>query len=160
MNRPFAVLASILVSTTYWACSNPCEKLAEILCAHVDVDSCLKAHAMAESTDSDVQRRCKARLSGDSEPPKLSSADMPDMAKYQLETISKFVEIYKIKFRQLPNALHDLVDEEYLRKDALLDPWKTQFVYEPKSNGAFRLCSPGEDKQPGNEDDICRDQTL
>ena len=78
-----------------------------------------------------------------------------DAAKAQIETISKGLDTYYVKHREMPENLDALVEEEYLKADQLLDPWKKQFAYEVVSARKFLLCSGGEDKQPGNDDDIC-----
>ncbi len=78
-----------------------------------------------------------------------------DAAKAQIDTISKGLDTFYVKHREMPDNLEALVEEEYLTTDQLLDPWKKPFTYEVVSARKFSLCSAGENKQPGDEDDIC-----
>lgn len=80
-----------------------------------------------------------------------------DAAKAQIDTISKGLDTFYVKHREMPDNLEALVEEEYLKADQLLDPWKKPFTYEVVSARKFSLCSAGENKQPGDEDDICND---
>lgn len=86
----------------------------------------------------------------------LFASSQKDVAKQQIDTISKGLDTYYLKHREMPDNLEALVEEETLKADQLQDPWKKPFSYEATGR-KYHLCSAGEDKQLGSQDDICND---
>lgn len=78
-----------------------------------------------------------------------------DMARMQIMELSKGLDVYYVKHRQMPDALSGLVGEGYAKRDRLVDPWGTPFHYEITGPHDFWLCSGGPDQTAGTGDDLC-----
>lgn len=79
-----------------------------------------------------------------------------DACKAQIATVGGVIEAYEARHGDFPATLQELVDGKHAKLKAgnLKDPWKHDLVYGSQSDG-FTLCSNGEDKKSGTEDDIC-----
>ncbi|HAN32528.1 MAG TPA: type II secretion system protein GspG [Myxococcales bacterium] len=79
-----------------------------------------------------------------------------DTAKTQVNQIGGIVEAYEARNGDYPDSLQALTEGKRpkLKKSNLRDPWKQELQYSPEGDG-FSLCSAGDDKKSGTEDDIC-----
>ena len=82
-----------------------------------------------------------------------------DIAKTQLSTVGKAVQVSYLRNREYPNDLKVLVEARLLPEKQLKDPWQQDIIYNyPSSKGdghTFDLCSKGKDQRENSEDDIC-----
>ncbi len=79
-----------------------------------------------------------------------------DTAKAQVNTIGAVIEAYEARNGDYPDSLESLTEGKRakLKKSNLRDPWKVELQYSAEGDG-FTLCSGGDDKKTGTEDDIC-----
>jgi general secretion pathway protein G len=85
----------------------------------------------------------------------LGDAKM-DACKAQIATVGGVIEAYEARHGEFPGSLQELVEAKHAKLKAgnLKDPWMRDLVYGAQNEG-FTLCSTGEDKKSGTEDDIC-----
>lgn len=79
------------------------------------------------------------------------------VTKASLATIKNQLNSYNLEHSGYPPTLQTLVTAKYLEDKKLKDAWQRDFIYDPRGRSQsqpFILGSPGEDGQPGNEDDI------
>lgn len=79
-----------------------------------------------------------------------------DAARAQVATVGGVVEAYEARNGDFPASLTELTEGKNpkLKPDNLKDPWKQELNYQASGDG-FTLCSNGQDKKSGGEDDIC-----
>jgi general secretion pathway protein G len=79
-----------------------------------------------------------------------------DTAKAQVNTIGAVIEAHEARHGEYPDSLESLTEGKRpkLKKANLKDPWKQDLIYRAEGDG-FTLCSGGEDKKSGSEDDVC-----
>lgn len=79
-----------------------------------------------------------------------------DAARAQVATVGGVVEAYEARNGDFPGSLAELTEGKNpkLKPDNLKDPWKQELNYQSSGDG-FTLCSNGQDKKSGGEDDIC-----
>ncbi len=79
-----------------------------------------------------------------------------DTARAQINTIGAVIEAHEARHGDYPDSLETLTEgkKAKLKKANLKDPWKQDLVYRAEGDG-FSLCSGGDDKKSGTEDDIC-----
>ena len=79
-----------------------------------------------------------------------------DTAKTQVNQIGGIIEAYEARNGDYPESLESLTEGKRpkLKKANLRDPWKSELQYSPEGDG-FTLCSAGDDKKSGTDDDIC-----
>ncbi|MCO4764234.1 MAG: type II secretion system protein GspG [Myxococcales bacterium] len=79
-----------------------------------------------------------------------------DTAKAQVNTIGAVIEAHEARNGDYPESLEELTEGKRakLKKSNLKDPWKQEMQYSAEGDG-FTLCSGGDDKKTGTEDDIC-----
>ncbi len=77
--------------------------------------------------------------------------------KASMKTIVTAIQQYQLEFSSPPPSLQTLITTKHLTQMKLDDGWSSNFYYElqpTNKDRPFRLVSAGEDKQPGNEDDV------
>lgn len=86
----------------------------------------------------------------------LGAMDAGDQAKAQAEirTLMTALEMYRMKFKQLPESLDALVNNpkgvKFLDQEKIpLDPWNNPYVYTLQSAREFTIVSYGADGRPG-----------
>ncbi len=79
-----------------------------------------------------------------------------DTARAQINTIGAVIEAYEARNGDYPESLEALTEGKRakLKKANLKDPWKREIQFSADGDG-FTLCSSGDDKRQGSEDDIC-----
>lgn len=79
-----------------------------------------------------------------------------DTAKAQIATVGGVIEAYEARNGDYPDSLMMLTEgkKAKLKPGNLKDPWKQDLIYSRDSDG-FSLCSNGDDKKQGTEDDVC-----
>lgn len=79
-----------------------------------------------------------------------------DTAKAQVNTIGAVIEAHEARNGDYPESLEALTEGKRakLKKANLKDPWKQDIVFSADGEG-FTLCSNGNDKRQGTDDDIC-----
>lgn len=79
-----------------------------------------------------------------------------DACKAQINSVGQVVEAYEAKNGEYPSTLQVLTEGKrpQLKKEILKDPWKKELQYQANDD-SFSLCSGGDDKKAGTEDDIC-----
>lgn len=79
-----------------------------------------------------------------------------DACKAQINSVGQTVEAYEAKSGEYPSSLTELTEGKHarLKPEILKDPWKKELQYQA-SGDSFSLCSGGDDKKVGTEDDIC-----
>jgi general secretion pathway protein G len=79
-----------------------------------------------------------------------------DAARAQVATVGGVVEAYEARNGDFPASLAELTEGKNpkLKPDNLKDPWKQELNYQASGDG-FTLCSNGQDKKSGGEDDVC-----
>ncbi len=79
-----------------------------------------------------------------------------DTARAQINTIGAVIEAHEARHGDYPESLESLAEgkKAKLKKGNLKDPWKQDLVYRAEGD-VFSLCSGGDDKKSGTEDDIC-----
>lgn len=79
-----------------------------------------------------------------------------DTCRAQINTVGAVIEAYEAKMGEYPDSLESLTEGKRakLKKGNLKDPWKQDLMYRAEGDG-FSLCSTGDDKKSGTEDDIC-----
>lgn len=82
-----------------------------------------------------------------------------DTARAQVNTVGSVIEAYEARQGEYPDSLESLTEGKRpkLKKSNLKDPWKQDLIYSAEGDG-FSLCSAGDDKRQGSEDDICYGQ--
>ena len=78
-----------------------------------------------------------------------------DTARAQVNTIGMVIETHEARHGDYPDSLESLTEGKRakLKKGNLRDPWKQDLMYRAEGDG-FSLCSGGDDKKSGTEDDI------
>ena len=81
-----------------------------------------------------------------------------DVARAQVSTIGAVIEAYEARSGEYPDSLEAMTEGKRpkLKKSNLKDPWKQALHYSAENDG-FSLCSNGDDKRQGSDDDICYD---
>ena len=79
-----------------------------------------------------------------------------DTARAQVNTIGSVIEAYEARNGEYPDSLDSMTEGKRakLKKSNLKDPWKQDLIYSADGEG-FTLCSAGDDKRQGTEDDVC-----
>lgn len=79
-----------------------------------------------------------------------------DAARAQVNTIGGVVEAHQARHGDYPESLASLTEGKRakLKQAQLKDPWMQEIQYSSTGEG-FTLCSNGEDKKSGTEDDVC-----
>lgn len=79
-----------------------------------------------------------------------------DTARAQINTVGAVIEAHEARHGDYPESLEALTEGKRakLKKSNLKDPWKQDLIYRAEGDG-FSLCSAGDDKKSGSEDDIC-----
>lgn len=79
-----------------------------------------------------------------------------DTARAQVNTVGAVIEAHEARHGEYPDSLESLTEGKRakLKKSNLKDPWKQDLIYRAEGDG-FSLCSSGDDKKSGTEDDIC-----
>lgn len=79
-----------------------------------------------------------------------------DTARAQVNTIGAVIEAYEARKGEYPDSLEALTEGKRakLKKANLKDPWKQDINFSADGEG-FTLCSNGDDKRQGTDDDIC-----
>jgi len=79
-----------------------------------------------------------------------------DASKAQINTIGAVIEAYEARNGDYPESLEELTEGKRakLKKANLKDPWRQELQYSAEGDG-FTLCTGGDDKTPGTEDDYC-----
>lgn len=79
-----------------------------------------------------------------------------DAARAQISTVGGVIEAYEARNGDYPASLAEMAEGKNpkLKPDNLKDPWKQELNYQASGDG-FTLCSNGQDKKPGGEDDVC-----
>ncbi len=82
-----------------------------------------------------------------------------DAAKAQINTIGAVIEAYEARNGDYPESLDALTEGKRakLKKSNLKDPWRQDLQYSAEGDG-FTLCTGGDDKKTGTEDDYCYGQ--
>ena len=83
-----------------------------------------------------------------------------DSARAQVQTVGGVIEAYQARNGNYPDSLQSLTEGKRAKLKAgnLKDPWKQDIQYSVQGDEGFSLCSNGEDKRPGSQDDICYGQ--
>jgi general secretion pathway protein G len=89
--------------------------------------------------------------------PALAGAQ-EDAAKAQIANIAKALDMYYMRNSELPQSLEALVENETLKAEQLMDPWKKPFQYRIIGTRKFSICSGGEDGSIGGSDDVCNEE--
>ena len=78
--------------------------------------------------------------------------------KSELESIQASLELYYTKYFSYPGKLKILIDNKFISKSALTDPWGNNYYYKPifksKKYIDYNLFSFGNDGIQGTKDDI------
>ena len=82
-----------------------------------------------------------------------------DISKAQLRTIANALDIYSVE-EDYPDSLSTLTQGKnpLLKEKQMKDPWKQDIIYNypaTKTDATYDLCSKGQDRREGTEDDIC-----
>jgi len=79
-----------------------------------------------------------------------------DTAKAQVNTVGGIIEAYEARYGDYPDSLQAMTEGKHARLKAgnLKDPWRQDLNYSVEGDG-FSLCSNGDDKKQGTEDDVC-----
>ena len=79
-----------------------------------------------------------------------------DTGRAQINTMGSVIEAHEARHGEYPESLESLTEGKRakLKKANLKDPWKQDIIYRAEGDG-FSLCSGGDDKKTGTEDDIC-----
>ena len=82
-----------------------------------------------------------------------------DLAKAQLRTIANALDIYSVE-EDYPDNLAALTQgrNPLLKERQMKDPWRQDIIYNypaSKTDGTYDLCSKGQDRKEGTEDDVC-----
>lgn len=79
-----------------------------------------------------------------------------DTARAQINTMGSVIEAHEARHGEYPESLESLTEgkKAKLKKANLKDPWKQDIIYRAEGDG-FSLCSAGDDKKSGTDDDIC-----
>ena len=83
-----------------------------------------------------------------------------DVAKTQVQRLGSALMNYYLHHQEFPSNLDELASGENatLKKSQLKDPWNQDWTYNvpaQRGQGDFDLCSKGQDKSDGTDDDIC-----
>lgn len=83
-----------------------------------------------------------------------------DAARAQVQTVGGVIEAYQARNGSYPDSLASLTEGKRakLKQGNLKDPWKQDLQFAVQGDDGFTLCSNGEDKRPGSQDDICYGQ--
>ena len=84
----------------------------------------------------------------------LAGAEV-DATRVQIDTVSKALDTYYVRHRELPKTLDSLEAEGYVKRARLADAWGRPLHYEVTGRHAFWLCSEGPDRTQGTGDDVC-----
>ncbi len=79
-----------------------------------------------------------------------------DAARAQVNTVGAVIEAYEARSGEYPDSLESMTEGKRakLKKSNLKDPWKQELNYSAENDG-FSMCSNGDDKRQGSDDDIC-----
>ncbi len=79
-----------------------------------------------------------------------------DTGRAQVNTVGGIIEAYEARYGDWPDSLTAMTEGKHarLKQGNLKDPWRQELHYSVEGDG-FTLCSNGDDKKQGTEDDIC-----
>lgn len=79
-----------------------------------------------------------------------------DAARAQIATVGGVIEAYEARNGDYPGSLAEMAEGKNpkLKPENLKDPWKQELNYSASGDG-FTLCSNGQDKKSGGDDDVC-----